>query len=172
MWVIGLVAGLLLLFSLLLFVPVDVALLVERDDCLKWRMKTGWMFGLIKKEFGGDNSRSRDDASDEKKRKAPGRNSRSILEAVTTAGFPERVISSTRDVLRAVKVREFRAGVRIGLGDPVATGTFLAFAVPLLAVVRSLSSVNIQVEPDFERERLDGYCKVDARAVPVKLVRP
>lgn len=172
MWVIALVAGIFLLFVLLLAVPVDLAFSVERDGNFRLRMRVGWMFGLIGKDIGGRKKKRREEGVEKEKPKKRRGSVKALLAALTTEGFPQKLFSFVRDILRLSKIRQLRMNFRIGLGDPAETGMLFAVLAPAMVVIRSFSSADIQLEPDFEQERLQGYCKGDIRAVPIKFVRP
>lgn len=172
MWVIALVAGIFLLFVLLLAVPVDLAFSVERDGNFRLRMRVGWMFGLIGKDIGGRKKKRREEGVEKEKPKKRRGSAKALLAALTTEGFPQKLFSFVRDILRLSKIRQFRMNFRVGLGDPAETGMLFAVLAPAMLVIRSFSSADIQLEPDFEQERLQGYCKGNIRAVPIKLVRP
>lgn len=172
MWVIALVAGIFLLFVLLLAVPVDLAFSVERDGSFRLRMRVRWMFGLIGKDIGGRKKKRREEGVEKEKPKKRRGSAKALLAALTTEGFPQKLFSFVRDILRLSKIRQFRMNFRVGLGDPAETGMLFAVLAPAMLVIRSFSSADIQLEPDFEQERLQGYCKGNIRAVPIKLVRP
>lgn len=172
MWVIALVAGIFLLFVLLLVVPVDLAFSIERDGSFRLRMRVGWMFGLIGKNIGGRKAKRREEGMEKEKPKKRRRSVRALLAALSTEGFPQKLFSFVRDILRLSKIRQLRVNFRIGLGDPAETGMLFAVLAPAMVVVRSFSAADVQLEPDFEQERLQGYCRGDIRAVPIKFVRP
>jgi len=171
MWVVGLVAGIVLLFILLLAVPVDVSFSLERDGSFSLRARVGWMFGLIGKNIGGKKRKKTVEKAKERKTTRRRGSVRSLLAVLTTEGFPQKLYGLIREILRIVKIRELKASFRIGLGDAAETGMLFAVLAPAMVFVRAYSSAEVQLEPDFEQERLEGYCKGDVRAVPIKFVK-
>jgi hypothetical protein len=171
-WVVGLVVGLIVLFVLLLAMPIDVVFYVERDARFRLGATVRLMFGLIKKDLGSKKRRRREEDDQKAKLKKHRVGVRPLIAALTTRGFAQKLLKLMRDVLRIVKVRELKARVRIGLGDPAETGILFAVVAPTMIFVRSFSSADVLVEPDFEDEKLEGYCQGDIRAVPIKFVRP
>lgn len=170
MWVVGLVVGLLLVLVVLLTAPVDVVFYVERDAKFRLGATVRLMFGLIKKDLGSKKRRRRE--GDEQKARVKRRRGsiRPLVAALTTRGFAQKLLKLTRDVLRIVKIRELKARVRIGLGDPAETGILFAVLAPTMVFVRSFSSADVEVEADFWEEKLEGYCQGDIRAVPIRFV--
>ena len=171
MWVVGLVVGLIALFILLLTVPVDLVFYVERDEKLRLGATVRFMF-RFKKDIGSKKRRRREEDGQKEKAKKHRRGIKPLITALTTRGFAYKLLKFVRDVLRIVKIRELKARVRIGLGDPAETGMLFAVIAPTMVFVRSISSADVEVEPDFEEERLEGYCQGDVRAIPIKFVRP
>jgi len=168
-WVIGLVLGLIALFVLLLAIPVDVVFYVERDAKFRLGATVRLLFGLVKKDIGSKKRRPEEGEALRKER--PKGSIRPLVAALMTRGFPQKLLRLMRDSLRAVRVRELKARVRIGLGDPAETGILFAVLAPTVLFVRSVSSADVEVEPDFEEEKLEGYCRGDIRAIPIRFLR-
>ncbi len=164
-WIIVLVVGILLLLVVLLTIPIDLVFSVERSDSLKMKARVKWMFGLVGKDIG--RGKKREPKEPAKKRKG---NILSLVAAFTTEGFAQKFLSFLRDAVRALKVRELKANVTVGLGNPADTGMLFAVIVPTMVFFRSLASVNVEVEPDFEEEKLQGYCAGNVRATPLKFM--
>jgi len=168
-WVVGLVAGILLLIAVALAVPIDLSFWVERDAHFMLKARVRWMFGLIGKDVGRSRvSRGNQAGGD----RSPGRNGsvRVLLAALTTSGFPQKLYSFARAGLPSLKIHELRVNFRVGLGGEAETGLLFAALAPAMVLIRSYSRADVQFQPDFEEELLEGYCKGDIRAVPIKLV--
>ncbi len=163
-WVIVLVVAMPVLLVLLLVIPIDLAFSIERSDSFKMKARVKWMFGLL----GKDITRGKKPA--EKPVKKRRGNIMSLVAAFTTEGFAQKFLSFLKDVLRVLKIRELKANLTVGLGNPADTGMLFAVIVPTMVFFRNLSSVNVEVEPDFEEEKLHGYCAGNVRAMPLKFV--
>jgi hypothetical protein len=165
MWVLALAlaVGILALLIILLAVPVELVFSIERDEGFRSNARVRWMFGLIGKDIGG----RKDGKQKPKKRRG---DVKSILAALTTGGFPQKLMSLARRAVRMLKIREFEANFRIGLGDPAETGMLFAVIAPTMFFIKSFPSLEVNVEPDFEQEGLQGYCRGAIRAVPIMFV--
>ncbi|OGO02618.1 MAG: hypothetical protein A2Y91_01075 [Chloroflexi bacterium RBG_13_54_8] len=174
MWVIGAIAGVVLFLILLLLIPIDLVFSVEKDAHFRSKVRSVWLFGLVGKGIGGGKNRQRhEEGEKEKFKKRRGEMGEYLVAALNTEGFPHRLFGFVREVFRLLKVRKLKADFRAGLGGPVETGMLFALLGPAVALVRSFSSVaDIRIEPDFEKETLEGYCEGDIRVVPIRLVKP
>lgn len=174
MWVIGIVAGVLLFLVLLLLIPIDLVFSVERDVRFRSNVRVVWLFGLIGKDIGGGKKRQgHEEGEGGRVKKRRGEKVEYLIAALNTEGFPQRLFGFLRDVFRLLKVRDLKADFRMGLGGPMETAMLFAILGPAMALVRSFSSVaDIRIEPDFEKETLEGHCEGDMRAVPLRLVKP
>ena len=170
-WVLVSLSSLAGLLILLLSVPVDLTFSLEKGEKLRSRVRIGWLFGLVGKDFGGEGRKPKP----EKPKKPGGRRKRSprpFLVTLRTRGFLGHSLKLARRLLRTIRVRELELDLELGLGDPAETGRLFGLVGPVLANVRSISSFNINVEPDFDQEVLRGYCSGSVRAYPIRLVPP
>jgi len=156
-WILATVLGIFLFFALLLAIPVDVTFRVEKSTDFKSRVRVRWLFGLIGKDISGE----------KKKRKG---NIKPLLAMLRTRRFPRKLFKFARSTFPLLKVRELKLNLRVGLDDPAETGLFFAIIGPMMVYIRSLPSLDIQVEPDFEGESLRGHFRGDIRACPIQFV--
>lgn len=170
MWVIGLVAGIVLVVTVLLVMPVDVNFYAEGDMSFRLVARVRWMFGLVKKEMGWSRDGRRKEGVEKSKPGKRERFSRLALAALTARGFPERLVNLARGIPRILKINELTADFRIGLGSPDETWALFGVLAPAMALMRAYSSADLQFEPDFETKRLEGYCRGAVRAVPIKVM--
>ena len=101
-----------------------------------------------------------------------GRKLKSLLEIWKARGFLPKVLRFIKDVFRLTNIRELKLDLRFGLDNPADTGMLFAAAGPAIFFLRSYRSLNIQIEPDFERESLRGQLQGELRLVPIKFIRP
>lgn len=165
MWILATVLGVFLFFVALLAIPVDLVFCVKKDVDFKVRARVRWMFGLI----GKDISRKRKKPKKEKKRK---RNIKPLLAMLRTRGFLRKLFRFIRGIFQRFNVHELKLSLRVGLGYPAETGLLFALIGPTMVYTKFFSSLDIQVEPDFEQEGLWGYGKADMRAFPIRLAGP
>jgi len=165
-WILATILGISLLLVLLITIPVDLVLHVEKDVDFKPRVRLGWMFGLIGKDIGGKKKMPKKKAE---KRK---RNIKPLLALLRTRGFPKKLSRLIRDIFRLLNVHELKLNLRVGLSDPAETGLLFAVIGPTMVYLKSLSSLDVQIQPDFEQERLQGYVKGDLRVLPIRFIKP
>ena len=201
MWVLAVILGILLGISLcivlLLTIPVDLVFCIERDADFKSRVSVRWLFGLV----GRDIRRKKKKPQPEKEKRRKNlisiltrtfsqakrairdgekkqewnkrrKNTRSILAMLRTKGFPQKLLRFVRDSFRILRIHELKLNLRYGLGDPAETGLLFGAISPAMVYVRSFSSVDIQIQPDFEQLYLGGYFKGDVRLFPIQFVGP
>ena len=176
-WVLVALSSLAGLLVLLLSVPIDLSLSMERDERFRSRMRIGWLFGLVGKDLGGGEngkeSKEEEEEEEPKKRGRRGKRSpRTFLAAIRTRGFPRHSLRFAGRMLRAIRVRELNLGLQIGLGDPAETGRLLGLLSPVAACVGAIPGVHVSVEPDFYQETFRGYCNGSARIYPIRMVPP
>ena len=170
-WVIVSLSSLVGLLILLLSVPVDLTFSLEKGKGLRSRVRIGWLFGLVGKDFGG-NGRN---LKPEKPKRPGGRRKKSprpFLAMLRTRATLGHSLKLAWQLIRTIRVRELEMDLKLGLGDPAETGQLFGLVSPVLANIRSTSSFHINVEPDFQEEDLCGYCRGSVRAYPIRLVPP
>ena len=63
--------------------------------------------------------------------------------------------------------------MKLGLADPADTGFLFAAVTPLrtFAGVQK-PNIGIDIQPDFDQEKLWGYAKGDLRLYPIRFIKP
>ena len=165
MWILATVLGLLLLFVVLLAIPVDLVICIEKDVDFRPRVRVKWLFGLIGKDITGRGKKPKK----ERKRK---RNIKPLVAILRTRGFLQKLFKFIKRIFQLLDLRKFRLILRVGLDDPAETGLFFALIGPAMVCIKSFSSLDVQVEPDFHQESLRGLCEADLRVLPIQLAGP
>ena len=190
------VAGIVLFILLVFSIPVDMAFDVGWPGAARSRMRVGWLFGLLGKEFGrsgknridpvGENPAERrlahvavapvelDGIEEPKerasKRKKKKRSAKQLLSLVMSKGVARGLLKLTRRMLSAVRVRHLDARMRIGLDDPAATGMLYSALWPVLVPLTHSSSANVRMELSFEEPVLDLTARGQIRVFPIQMV--
>ena len=174
MWVAVTLSSLAVLVILVLCIPVDVGLYVDVYGRPKFRMRLGWLFGLVRKEIGKKKPEEEErvvEAAPKRRRKKI--RARTIFEILRTKGLLRQVKRLLRDVLRRLQIRDLVADFTVGLGDPADTGLLFAIIGPAAFFLNSSFSHQIRVQPSFEDEAVcEGYLRGTVRVVPIQLVAP
>jgi len=170
-------SGLLTLLVLLLAVPVDLALQIERKETFKGQISIRWLFGLVRFRIPVPSDVKRPARSGTSKRpnearaRRGKRGSRSdVLVIFRQTAFRQRVYRFVKDLLRAARLRQLRLSMRLGLGDPADTGCLWALVGPLNAAGQNLRNAKVLIEPEF----MDSVCEFQAHArmhlIPLQLL--
>jgi len=169
-WVLAVVFGVFLFVYLLLTIPFDVTFYVEKDANFKSRVRVGWMFNLIGRDFnltGRDKKRKKKPEKEKPKKK---RSVKPFIAMLRARGFQRRLLRFIRDIFGSLHVRELRAYLRIGLNDPADTGMLFATVAPAVVHLRAFTPLDVQILPDFEQEGLRGYLKGRLRFFPIQII--
>lgn len=171
------VALLLALPVLLLAVPWRVAFRCAGLDDFGGRLDVRWLFGAVR--FGIDipaaTDRKREPverAPRARRAPQPGRRGggRRLLAVLRDASFRRRVVRLLKDLVAAAHPRQLRLHVRLGLGDPAATGRLWGLVGPLDQLARRIRDADVRLEPEF----VDPVLEFDARGrlllVPLQVI--
>ena len=175
------VAGVVFFILLVFSIPVDMAFEVGGPGAARSRMRVGWLFGLLGKEFGRRRKKPRERESKREKKKrsatpflsllvtkgvAKGllklskrekkkRSANLFLSLLLTKGVARGLLKLSRRILSGVRVRHLDARVGIGLDDPAVTGMLYSALWPVLVPLTYNSSARVRMELSFEGPALD-----------------
>ena len=175
------------LFLLLLLVPVDV----EGRGAFGKRpeIRIIWLFGLIKMELLEERSSGRDRPDEkiteqntaaegpgqeeisgaEKKAETDGSGwgVQDILSIFQTKGLMGDLKELLNGLVYAIRIRYLRGCIRIGLQNPADTGQAAGSLWSLAGWLQSLYPVEIEIEPSFCQEVLEGEGQGALRIWPI-----
>ena len=162
------------LVVLLLAMPLTLTYQCSWKRTLSADLRLNWAFGLVRADVSPDLTKPESDepkAADRKagrRSKSQGRNTK-FMTAIRQTPFRRRMFRFVSDVWRAIKKKDVRLLVRLGLGDPADTGRLWAALGPLSGMASRLRDIRIAIEPDF----LDSTLEVDSsgtvRMIPLQL---
>ncbi len=164
------ILALLLSLIALLSVPVDLAFRVRRQTSFRGDLTVRWMFGLVEFPLTGRKRREKPAKPKVKKRGRAARLLPRLLGALQSAQFRRRLLRFCRDIIAALRLRDFGLRLRLGFDDPADTGIAWAFVGPLVAFLEAREAANVDVGADFERETLEFDAGGKVRIVPAQLV--
>ena len=167
---------------LLLAVPVDVTVSVQRSGSISGRVIVAWLFGRVRLSSKTDRKKTPEpkaeapepETSEPPEPKSPSKTShrQTLSDAMTiikTRGFVKRIIKLFRDLVTRIRIRTLTVSGRIGLGDPADTGRFwgmLSIVTGFLAMVREAV---ILLEPDFEQAVFEFDGQGSFRIIPLQM---
>ena len=168
------VAGIGLFVLLVFSIPVDMVFNVGGSGAARSRMRVGWLFGLLGKEFGRGKKKPEERAPKRKKTrglpKLPGR----ILSGVRVSHLDARLgrglLKLSRRILSGVRVSHLDAHLRIGLDDPADTGLLYAALWPVIVPLTHNRSAKVRIELAFEEPVLDLTARGRIRVYPIQMV--
>ena len=162
------------LVVLLLAMPLTLTYQCSWKRTLSADLRLNWAFGLVRADVSPDLAKPAPDrprAADKKagrRGKPKGRNT-NFMAAIRQTSFRRRMFRFVSDMWRAIKKKDVRLLVRLGLGDPADTGQLWAALGPLSGMAARLRDIRIAIEPDF----LDSTLEVDSsgtiRMIPLQL---
>ena len=166
------------LLVLLLAVPIDVRFQVERIETLTGQISFRWLFGLIRfrikipgvAETGKKEPKPKVEHRKERKatKKQSGRSN--VMAVIKQAAFRKRLYRFFKDLVRAAHSRDLYLRLRLGLGDPAATGLLWAFLGPTHALLQNLRSAEITFEPEFVDPVFEFESHGQFRLVPLQFI--
>ena len=175
MWVIALLAGLVVLFVLLLSVPIDAVFSLNTSDSPKFRMRLVWLFGLIGKDM------SKKEKMPERKEKPPKmkpeKKSRigftTALKILRTKGLIKRIINLIKGILRQFKLRELVINLNLGLDNPADAGFAFAMVGVTSPVINRIRRCQVNIKPYYHDEFVfEGHLRGVVRLQPISLAWP
>ena len=170
MWILGPILGILIFLVILLVVPVDLIFNISKGDNLESRVRIGWLFGLIGKDISGRRKQAKVKVKKKKRKK---RSVKPLLAVVRTRGFLKHFIRFIKDIIRRIEIRNLYVHLKLGLADPADTGFLFAAVTPLLTFAGvQKPTIDINIQPDFEQENLQGYAEGGVRVYPIQFIKP
>ena len=160
------VAGIVLFILLLFSIPLDMAFDVGGPRAARSRIRVGWLFGLLGKEFGGGRTKPRERSPDKKKKR---RSAKPFLSPLVTTGVARGLLKLSRRILSGVRVRDLDARLGIGLDDPADTGMLYSALWPVLVPLTCNSSANVRMELSFEEPALELTARGRIRVFPIQM---
>lgn len=121
---------------------------------------------------------SQEKAQEEGRKEARGEAERKIrswslqdaLSILQTEGLKDSLKLLLRGLARAIRISYFRASLHIGLEDPADTGLIAACLWSASGYLQSFCPLEIDIQPSFCQERLDGEGSAALRIYPALLL--
>lgn len=170
--------ALLLLFVIvLLAIPVTLVFQVSHRQTIQGHVTLLWAFGLVRVRIPLPGAKARPhkmkQAPDKHKHPRSQRESSKRskpLVLIRYRPFRRRVFRLLADLWRAIQKQNVAFRIRLGLGDPADTGRLWGLIGPVAALLATLKTVSVDIEPEFMEAmfELDGCGTV--RIVPLQII--
>jgi hypothetical protein len=172
-------AAVLLSLIALLAIPVTLQFRVLWHQAVEHDLRLRWAFGLVRFRITtasktiAERFPSEPEAThrrpDERKGRAK-RDGRNLFEILRQRGLRRRLLRFGRDVWRGVHKQDMSLRIRIGLGDPAATGQLWAIAGPIAGMLAAIREASIAVEPEFFETTFELDASGRVRLVPLRMI--
>jgi len=157
-------ACLFALILILLCIPVDILLRIERYEKIKFSIHFGWLFGLINKELKQAERKSH--------KKEERKFSFDMLKELPIKGLFKQIRRLLEDISGRFSIRKINMDVTAGFDDPADTGYLCAAVYPVLTFYSS-ENCNINFNASFEGKGiLQGYAEGALRLLPIRFIVP
>lgn len=145
---------------LLLAVPIQIHLAIERLEKVRTRADVSWLFGAVR-------FRVRSQRETTPRDRLGGRAARTLWKGLARADLRARAWKYARDILRAIRPRDVSLRARIGMEDPADTGRLWALLGPLDAL---LARHDARLEPNFVEACFRFRAAASIRLIPGQLL--
>jgi hypothetical protein len=162
------------LVVILLAMPVTLTYQLSWKQTLSANLRLNWAFGLVRADVSPDPAKRETDEPEAARKKA-GRRRRSkgkqtnFAAAIRQPAFRRRMLRFVSDLWRAIRKKNVRLRVRMGLGDPADTGQLWAVLGPLSGMLSRSREIRIAIEPDFFDATLDVDSSGTVRMIPLQV---
>jgi len=112
----------------------------------------------------------RKEAREEAERKSRGWSLQDALSILQTEGLKDNLKLLLRGMAHAIRISYFRASLYIGLEDPADTGLIAACLWSAAGYLQSFYPIEIDIQPSFSQQRLDGEGCAALRIWPALLL--
>jgi len=164
----------LLVFVALLAIPITLTFHVSWRQALSSEVKLKWAFGLVRislPTIQPQESTEVEDLTHLNQQKEKQIKSRAnMLKAFRQKPFRNRIIKFVRDIWNAIKKREMKFYLRIGLNDPADTGQLWAVVGPLSGMLSNLKDATVEIEPEFIDQAFEFDTSGSIQIIPLQLL--
>jgi hypothetical protein len=170
--VVSVIGGLIVLGTLALSVPLELAWRFEIYGKARFHLRWSWLFGLVGREF-----KSRQPAKKSKTRSKFNlsktiQNLRTGGEFLRVDGLLKQLIRFFKRSFRCFKIKHLEAEFNIGLDDPTETFYLFTLTEPVNRILEITQPYNIRIQPSFAEPVFEGFFRGKLRVFPVQLVPP
>ena len=95
---------------------------------------------------------------------------RDVLALLKHSTFRRRAIRFIKSLLRATHARGLYLRIRIGLGDPAATGRLWGLLGPVAAIAANLRHAKVRIEPEFMDLVFEVESHGELRLIPIQFI--
>lgn len=168
LWIIaGLVALFVVLLFLLLYIPLEMAVIFDSASSPKLQLRLSWLSGYIsleglkyleiirRRRFSGPLSIEQ------------------LISICRIRGLVQRIWQLVRDILNRIRIKKFTLKLNVGFAEPALMGVIFGLSSAVRPLLQLPAQSQLEIRPSFASHYfLEGYVNCTFRVQPVKLVRP
>ena len=168
-------AGFVLGILTLLAMPFDVGFRLKKDDSFRLRLSIAWAYGLLTKELDQPAKKAKPKKIDAKqscrKQAQAGRGKfKAAMAFMRCPGMSASLLRLAQNMWRQLRVRQLYLHLTFGLDDPADTGQLFGTLAPALFLTDRLTSLDLQVHPDFSQPTLQAESRGQLRLIPLTII--
>lgn len=172
MWALFTLLGLVACIVLILCIPLDFAFYCNTKTSPKIGMHLNWLLGLVKYRLrpGQKVKGTKKKGTTKEPVKKDAFNFKTWISILKTRGLAARLIKLIRDIYKALRIKDLRAKLSIGMEDPVDYGYFFSLCIPLNYLL-TRTSHDVSIEPVYEGQYIfDLESTGKIRIFPIQLL--
>lgn len=160
---------------ILLAIPISLSLSINKKQQIEGYANVTGLFGLLKFKtcFPGKSKTKNNtfiQTQNTLKRKTYRRKNKQSYSLFTKPEFHRHIIKFVKRLLIATHANNLYLSCRIGLSDPADTGQLWAIMGPLSGLLKNLSSITIELEPEFVNQGVEIESYGNFYLIPLQLI--
>ncbi len=159
----------LLLLVALLAVPLTLRFHIRWERAFSARVRMQWGFGLVQFTLARPISETPFRRTSRHRGK-PAASKFSFGKALRKKSFRQRLQRFIGELWRTFKKRDMMLQLRVGLGDPAATGQLWALLGPLGGMLENMRDADITIEPEFIDQAFELESSGNVQVIPLQLL--
>ena len=162
----------LLICGVVLAIPLAFEFNIEWPEAGGNEFVIVWAFGHLRVQLPTERSVAvpSENGAEIARERRKDRSSRNVLAALKQRSFRRRIYRFVADLWHSITKEDLYLRVRLGLGDPAATGQLWGVLGPISNPLTNAKNVSLVVEPDFIEERLEVEGSGRLQLVPLKVI--
>ncbi len=175
MWLLVALVSLLAVFAFLLWAPLEVVFDASFRQERRLHVRMRWCHGLITRDIAGKAEPGKEVKEGVRGKRKRGKGWPGFADAVRllrTRGLLKRAGILLKDLLKAVRIRNLLADLKVGLDSPADTGMLFACIGPPLFWLGPRLPVQLNIQPVFEQATFSGHAQGEVSTRPLALLLP
>jgi hypothetical protein len=171
--VVSIIGGLIVLGTLLLSIPFDLACRFEFYGKAEFNLRWAWFFGLLSRYIKpGKGKSERPQARRKFDLSRILQRIRSASEFLRIKGLMAQFLRLVKRVFRSLKIRKLEVEFTAGLDDPSENFYLFAITEPFNQLINYIQPYPVSIRSSFVGPVFEGHAYGSIRIYPIRLVLP